>query len=52
MLMKFKPVVNFTNILQAAFALIFICQKNTNPSHKFKKTTQRDFHTKKFFIKW
>jgi len=27
MLVKLTPVVNFINILQAAFALIFFCQK-------------------------
>jgi hypothetical protein len=29
MLMKLTPVVNFTNILQAAFSPIFFCQKIT-----------------------
>ncbi len=30
MLVKLTPVVNFTNILQAAFVLISLCQKMTN----------------------
>jgi len=32
LLMKLTPVVNFINILQAAFALIFFCQKITEPN--------------------
>jgi len=32
MLMKLTPVVNFINILQAAFALIFFCQTITKPT--------------------
>ncbi len=34
MLMKFKPAVNFTNILQAVFVPILFCQKITNPKCK------------------
>jgi len=32
MLMKLTPVVNFINILQAAFAPILLHQKNTKPN--------------------
>jgi len=32
MLMKFIPVVNFINILQGAFAPIFLSQKITKPN--------------------
>jgi len=32
MFVKLTPVVNFTNILQAAFAPILLCQKITKPN--------------------
>ena len=35
-----RPVFNFTNILQAAFAPIFFCQKHTNPSSKHIKAAK------------
>ncbi len=37
MLMKLTPVVNFLNILVAAFALIFFCQKITDLYRKYIK---------------
>jgi len=42
MFMKLTPVVNFTNILQAAFALIFL-QKNPKPNSKKRKAVQNSF---------
>jgi hypothetical protein len=41
-LMKLTPVVNFTHILRAAFALIFFCQKITSQTvirEKMRKNT-------------
>jgi hypothetical protein len=35
--------VNFINILRAAFALIFLCQKITNPNCNWRKTSQNTF---------
>jgi hypothetical protein len=37
------PVVNFTNILHAAFALIILRQKSTNLKCKFKNATLKTF---------
>jgi len=42
-LMKLTPIVNFTNILRVAFALIFFRQKITNPNCKKKKGTLNSF---------
>jgi len=47
MLMKLKPVVNFINILQAAFAPISLCQKITKPSSNKKKSAQSTFVQKR-----
>ena len=49
MSVKVTPAVNFTNILQASFAPISFCPKNTNLSRKYKKSRSKDFHTKKNF---
>ncbi len=35
--------VNFTNILQAAFAPIFLSQKSTNLKSKYKKALRKPF---------
>ena len=50
---KFDPcIVNFTNILQAAFAPISFCQKITNPNCKHNKSSAKHFHMKTLLIKW
>jgi hypothetical protein len=46
MLMKFTPVVNFTNILKAAFWTKNFHQKNTNTFCKQRKATQNTFKQK------
>jgi len=46
MLVKFTVVVNFTNIFEAAFELIFFCQKITNPNCKHMKTLKNTFNMK------
>ena len=43
--------VNFTNILQAAFAPLFFCQKYTMPNCKYKKAAQNTFNKKAACIK-
>jgi hypothetical protein len=40
---KLTPVVNFTNILQAAYAPIFLRQKSTNLKSKYKKALRKTF---------
>ena len=40
---EFLPAVNFIKILRAAFSPISFCQKNTNPSRKYKKAAQKTF---------
>ncbi len=44
--------VNFNNILRAAFAPIFLCQKSTNIKCKFKKYKHKHFRTKKLRAKY
>jgi len=39
-LLDSTPVVNFINILQAAFAPIFLCQKIAKPNCNEKKAAQ------------
>ncbi len=41
-----KLGVNFTNILRAAFAQIFLCQKSTNLKCKYKKAAVKTFARK------
>ena len=41
--LQWRPVVNFTSILRAAFAPDSFCQKNTNLSRKYKKPAQNAF---------
>jgi len=38
-----RPLVNFTNILQTAFAQIFFQQKITKPNCKWKKVSKNNF---------
>jgi len=38
-----RPGVNFTNILWAAFAPKYFCQKNTNPNCRHIKAAQKTF---------
>jgi len=47
------PVVNFTNILQAAFAPIFFCHKITNPKirEKLHQTLLYDKADRKMLVK-
>jgi len=40
-------VVNFINILRAAFAPIFLCQKITNPNCTYGKASQNTFVQKR-----
>ncbi len=40
------PQVNFTNILQAAFALILFHQKITKPNCKWRKALQKTLYEK------
>jgi len=42
-LMKWTPVLNFINILQAAFAPIFFCQKITKPNCNITKDSKSTF---------
>jgi len=42
-LMKLTPLVNFINILLAAFAPIFLCQKITKPNRNLRKAAQNSF---------
>jgi hypothetical protein len=42
----FRPGVNFTNILRAAFAPKSICQKITNPNCKHIKAAQKLLYKK------
>jgi len=53
-LIKFTPVVNFINILQAAFAPLFFCQKiqsQTVISEKLRKTLSYGKCTSKMLMK-
>jgi len=50
MLVKLTPVVNFINILLAAFATIFLCQKNTKPNCKKRKAEQNTFAQKSCYF--
>jgi hypothetical protein len=43
MLMKSIPVVNFTNILCAAFAPTVLRQKSTNLNRKHKKAARKTY---------
>ncbi len=43
---KIHPVVNFTNILRAAFASIFLCQKSANLKCKYKLAVLESFEQK------
>jgi len=47
MLVKWTPVVHFTNILQAAFAQILFCPKNYRAKLKVEKSCAIHLHTKK-----
>jgi len=47
MLMKLTPVFNFTNILQAAFAPIFLCRKVTKPNCYLREASKSTFVQKK-----
>jgi len=49
MLVKLTAIVTVINILQAAFAPIFFCQKITEP--KFQKSCAKHFGTKKAHVK-
>ena len=42
-LIKFTPIVDFTNILRAAFAPFSLCQKTTNPNCMYKKAAKNTF---------
>jgi len=44
----FHPVVNFINVLWAAFLLIFLCQKNTSSDLKHRKAV---FFVRKYYMK-
>jgi len=46
MLIKLTPVVNFINVLRAAFSQIFLHQKITKLKHKWKKAAQRLLYEK------
>jgi len=46
MLIKLTPLVNFINILGAAFAQIFFCQKFTKPNRNLKKAAQNTLNKK------
>ena len=48
MKMLWRPCVNFTNNLQAAFAPIFFYQKNTNPNCIHREATQNIFVQKSY----
>jgi hypothetical protein len=43
MLVKLTPRVNFTNILLAAFAPLFLRQKSTNLKSQYKKALRETF---------
>jgi len=42
-----KLVVNLINILRAAFAQIFFCQKITKPNYNWRKAARSNFIGKK-----
>ncbi len=51
MLLKLTPVVNLANILEAAFALIFFCQKITKLTNFiYTKASKNTFEGKKLFL--
>jgi hypothetical protein len=43
MFAKLTPAANFTNILRADFAPIFLRQKSTKLKHKYKKAARETF---------
>jgi len=45
------PVVNFSNILRAAFVPIFLCQKNSIPNCDYRKAARNTFVQKKVLVK-
>jgi len=49
-LLKLTPV-NFSNILLAAFGLIFFWQKVTKPNCNYRKAAQKHFRMKKALVK-
>jgi len=49
MLVILTPVISFTNILQAAFALVFICQRITKLNCNKRKAAQSTL--KKAYLK-
>jgi len=50
MFVNMTTVVNFTNILCAAFVPIFVCQK-LQIQKVSREKPQKDFHLKKLFVK-
>jgi len=44
--MKFTPVIDFTNISQAAFELIFFCQKITSTNCRWRQAAQNSLYKK------
>jgi len=51
MLAQLTPVVNFTNIFCAAFALIIFCQKNKKAKLQLEKSFEKHFRMKKLLVK-
>jgi len=49
---KLLPIVNFTNILRAAFVLIFFCKIITITKSKHIKAAQNTFVQKKLLVKF